>query len=391
MDKKPKIFPLSSFSSTVLISTVLICMAVLMVTIGLVGNQRRSSSSTDGVKRITLSEKAVQDICSGVDFTDACNQNLPFKLFNNIAHTPHNMLKLGFEAAMFNLRTAAQTVISLQMHNADQHTKNALMACSKLADMAANDIQRSLQHAINHDVNSLQDILDDLLTWLSGSLTYQKTCLDGFLHANGSVPLGPVGPIHDSMNMALSKGMELTINALGMASQICGSPGEFPSGSSDGPIGATKDPSKGDDPKDGSMGDSKDAETNSHSRRLKSLLRFPEGMDSVRRALLAGGPPVDVRPDVIVAQDGSGKYKTINESLKDIPLNGDKLFVLYIKAGIYNEKITFNMAMTHLMVIGDGPTKTKITGAQNVADGTTTYLSATVGMYNTLSRIFLTP
>lgn len=373
MDKKRKRFPLIRFTSAVLV-----CMVMLMATIGIVGNQRKNTS--DSKKHVTLSKRTLQDICRGVDFADTCIQNLPFKLFNNNEHSPRDFLKLGFESAMNNLRGATQTVISLQMEHGDQYTKNALTACSNLADKAISDLQRSLEHFLNHDINSLSDILDDLLTWVSGSLTCQQTCLDGFLHANGV----EVGPVQERMRTALSKGMEFTINALGTTSQLAD---KF-SGATDGSAGGSTGGSTGTSNDDST---SKDAKTSGQGRRLKSLERFPEGLDSRRRALLEGGPPANVKPDVIVAQDGSGKYKTINEALKDIPLNGVKLFVLYIKAGIYNEKVTFNIAMTHVMVIGDGPTKTKITGAQNVIDGTTTFLSATVGISNLLTRIFVNP
>lgn len=88
-----------------------------------------------------------------------------------------------------------------------------------------------------------------------------------------------------------------------------------------------------------------------------------------------------IRPDLIVAKDGTGKYKTINEALKDIPENNDKTFVLYIKEGVYEEKVQFNRTMTHLMVVGDGPTKTRITGKLNFIDGTSTFHTATVGMW----------
>ncbi|KAG9155609.1 hypothetical protein Leryth_017025 [Lithospermum erythrorhizon] len=89
-------------------------------------------------------------------------------------------------------------------------------------------------------------------------------------------------------------------------------------------------------------------------------------------------PPGQLTPDLVIAKDGSGKYLTINEALKDIPNNNNKTFVIYIKEGVYVEKVTFNSTWKNLMVVGDGPTKTRITGSLNFYDGTPTYHTATV-------------
>lgn len=82
---------------------------------------------------------------------------------------------------------------------------------------------------------------------------------------------------------------------------------------------------------------------------------------------------------MIVAQDGSGKYKTINEALVEIPKNGNTTFVLYVKEGVYKEQVNFTKSMTNVMLIGDGPTKTTISGSLNFIDGIGTFRTATVG------------
>lgn len=102
----------------------------------------------------------------------------------------------------------------------------------------------------------------------------------------------------------------------------------------------------------------------------------------VARRLLSARPPAKIKPDLVVAKDGSGKYRTINEALKDIPKKSNKTFVLYIKEGVYNEQVQFNKSLTHLMVVGDGPTRTRITFNKNFVDGTPTFKTATVGELN---------
>ena len=118
----------------------------------------------------------------------------------------------------------------------------------------------------------------------------------------------------------------------------------------------------------------------SHELPILGHDEFPTWVNAGKRKLLAAGPAT-LKPDLVVAKDGTGKYTTINKALKDIPLNSNKTFVLYIKEGVYEEKVQFNRTMTHLMVVGDGPTKTKITGRLNFIDGVTTFHTATVGMW----------
>lgn len=50
-----------------------------------------------------------------------------------------------------------------------------------------------------------------------------------------------------------------------------------------------------------------------------------------------------------------------------------------MKAGVYNEKIEIDHSVKNVMLVGDGIDRTIITGNRNVADGDTTFGSATVG------------
>jgi pectinesterase len=82
-----------------------------------------------------------------------------------------------------------------------------------------------------------------------------------------------------------------------------------------------------------------------------------------------------------VAQDGSGQYKTIAEAIEKIPKKKNETFVIYIKEGVYKEQVSLARSHTHVLMIGDGPTKTKITGNLNYANGVQTFKTATVCKY----------
>nr|GEW45362.1 pectinesterase-like [Tanacetum cinerariifolium] len=84
----------------------------------------------------------------------------------------------------------------------------------------------------------------------------------------------------------------------------------------------------------------------------------PSWAEGSRRSLI-NVDPASVKPNAVVAQDGSGNFKTITEAVNTAPQRSTDPFIILIKAG---------------------PTKTKITGNKNFIDGTSTYHTATVAV-----------
>jgi pectinesterase len=78
-----------------------------------------------------------------------------------------------------------------------------------------------------------------------------------------------------------------------------------------------------------------------------------------------------VQPNVTVAKDGSGQFKTVTEAINSYPTKsrGRYVFVVYVKAGIYNEYITIAKNKNNILLYGDGPTKTIITGSKSLNNG----------------------
>ncbi|CAO2169269.1 unnamed protein product [Urochloa humidicola] len=104
----------------------------------------------------------------------------------------------------------------------------------------------------------------------------------------------------------------------------------------------------------------------------------PPWVNGEQRRLLKGNNfQSKLKPNVVVAKDGSGKFKTINDALKAMPPKYTGRYLIYVKAGVYEEYVTITRAMENVTMYGDGAMKTIITGSRNFADGLTTYKTAT--------------
>ena len=90
-------------------------------------------------------------------------------------------------------------------------------------------------------------------------------------------------------------------------------------------------------------------------------------------------------PDIVVAKDGSGNFTKVQEAVdyasKTQRKRKDGRFVVYVKAGIYEENVEIGWAGKKITMVGDGIGKTIVTASRSVGKNSTTYKSATVGTY----------
>ncbi|CAN7117034.1 unnamed protein product [Brassica rapa subsp. narinosa] len=319
------------------ISSVLLISMVVAVTVGVSLNKNEGNGDSDA--QITSSVKAVKDVCAPTDFKKTCEDSLN-KNGNNTTD-PVELVKTAFSATMKQITAAAkksQTMMELQK---DPRTKMALDQCKELMDYALGELSNSFEELGKFEFHLLDEALINLRIWLSAAISHEETCLEGFE--------GTQGNAGETMKKALKTAIELTRNGLAIISEMSNFVGQ--------------------------MGIPEFS-----SRRLLSQ-EIPSWVDQRgRRLLQAAAAYSDAKPDIVVAQDGSGQYKTINEALKFVPKKKNTTFVVYIKAGIYQEYVQINKSMTHLVFLGDGPEKTIISGSKNYKDGITTYRTQTVAI-----------
>ncbi|XP_073147106.1 probable pectinesterase/pectinesterase inhibitor 58 [Henckelia pumila] len=322
-------------------SLVLVAMVVAL-TIGSLDTEN-SAANVD----VSSSQKAIQNICQSTDYQQTCVDS--FKASGNETSDPKELIEIAFNSAIKYIDEAVKNSSVIEQLQTDPRAKSALQTCRELADHAISDLKRSFDKFNGFDASNFDGMLNDLKIWLSGAITHQETCLDGF----EEVP----GDAGDRMRQALTTAMQLTSNSLAMVAEVS------------------------------TVIESMGVEGFNSRRLLFDELPvlghgdddLPDWLDVERRELLTA-TPVQIRPDFVVAKDGSGDYRTINDALKAAPERSNRTIVMYIKAGIYEEKVQINSSIVNLMIIGDGPTQTKITGRLNFIDGTNTYQTATVAV-----------
>ncbi|XP_023762417.1 pectinesterase [Lactuca sativa] len=88
----------------------------------------------------------------------------------------------------------------------------------------------------------------------------------------------------------------------------------------------------------------------------------PESVDWKQRDLA-----LECTPNVVVAQDGSGDFETVQEAVNSASnRTQSRRYVIYVKAGIYDENVVIPRTVEYITMFGDGINKTIITGSRGL-------------------------
>ncbi|PIA35514.1 hypothetical protein AQUCO_03500109v1 [Aquilegia coerulea] len=309
---------------------------VVGVIIGVVATMSRSGgsdnpSSHNNAAGLSTGMKAVEALCAPTDFKDVCMKTLaPIAQKDNNA-SPKDLVHATFEATVQEVKKALNKTNSLGNGNSP-YDQLSMDDCKELIEYAVYDLNKAISKIAKSEMHTLGDLAHDLNNWLSAVVAYQSSCLD------------------DLQNPELKKGMEdgflnttqLTYNALGIVNEI------------------SKLLSK--------INITIPSNLNTNSRRLLNTEvdqdGFPEWFSAPDRKLLAATNN-QLTPNAVVAQDGSGQFKTISAAIAAVPQNHPGRHIIYVKAGIYKETVTVPFKTINVLMYGDGPRKTIVTGDKN--------------------------
>lgn len=295
--------------------------------------------------RATAAHLVLKSSCSTTLYPDLC--------YSTLASVPGMSKKITTQkdvieqALKLTHQVVEQTYSKIKKLSLRKHLTNrekvALNDCLEMIDETLDELEETSEELEKYSSTkiSLKEHASDLKTLISSAITNQESCIDGFSHD------GADKKVRKELLSTEHRVEKMCSNALAM---ICN---------------MTNTDIANDEKLKG--------------RNLKEEEKdrvWPHWLSAGDRRLLQSST---VTPDVVVAADGSGNFKTVSEAVAAAPQGSSKRYVIRIKAGVYRENVEVPKKKKNIMFLGDGRSNTIITASKNVQDGTTTFKSATVG------------
>ncbi|KAI6692851.1 hypothetical protein NL676_020561 [Syzygium grande] len=326
--------------ATKVVATTVSVLLVVGVCIGVIVSMKGKGGSENG-DQISSSSKSVAAICAPTDYKQACVDSLSGVAKNESA-SPKELIQAAIQSTLEEVKAALNKSGSIGSSATGSSQKMAFEDCQDLLQFAVDELQSSFSMVGDGDLHTVNDRVSELQNWLSAVISYQQTCLDGVTQPD----------LQKQMSNGMLNATQLTSNALAIVSAISGILTTF-----NIPL--------------------------NNSASSRRLLEEPDAEDGhpswwsrEDRKLMASQAKGQVKPNAVVAKDGSGQYSTIAAALAAYPKNNKGRYVIYVKAGIYNEYLTVTKDQVNIFMYGDGPRKTMITGKKCNRDGVSTFRTA---------------
>ncbi|KAL0908509.1 hypothetical protein M5K25_023005 [Dendrobium thyrsiflorum] len=316
--------------------------AILLVTavIGVIAitTRLRNSKPNPNSGQLTASSKSISALCAPAVYKDICERTLRSGSINETS-TAGDIIRTAVHVITAEVQSANQRAHDLHSQAKTSIDNDGFEFCKQLLGDAGDQLSAVIAEADN------VHRLDDFQAWLSMVISYRTNCLASI----------EAQDLNEQMTAALRNTTELTDNAIAIMSAV-GEIAEQLNLTINGTGGATV----------------------SGRRLLSNDDRYPSWMSAGDRKILSSRVlRPRLRPNAVVAKDGSGQFKSINAALNAMPKTYRGRYVIYVKAGIYVEKVTVEKEKPNVLIYGDGPRKTIVTGRLSYAEGVGTYKTAT--------------
>lgn len=347
-------------SGKVIISVVSLIL-VVGVAIGVVVAVHRNGEDPE----IQTQQRSVQIICQNAEDKKLCHETL--KSVNGLdCADPKAYVAAVVKATTDSVIKAFNMSdrLSTEYGSKDNGVKMALDDCKDLLQFAMDSLEMSTNMVRDNNIQAVQSQTPDLRNWLSSVISYQQSCMEGFDDEKDGEK-----KIKDQFQVESLDGIQkITSVALDIVSGLSNILQQF----------------------------NLKLDLKPASRRLLAEdiddEGFPSWFSASDRKLLASmqgkGWRSKVKPNAIVAKDGSGQFRTIKDAIAAYPSGNKGRYVIYVKAGVYDEYITVPKTAANILMYGDGPQNTIVTGKKCFANGVKTMQTATFGNYLSL-KLFI--
>ncbi|KAF1892044.1 hypothetical protein Lal_00036397 [Lupinus albus] len=286
----------------------------------------------------------IAQACMNIENQNSCQTNIQNELTKFGSHSPTSILSAAMRTTLNETIGAIDKISKFTTLSISYREQLAIEDCKELLDFSVSELAWSLgeMRRIREGDNNVE-YEGNLEAWLSAALSNQDTCIEGFE--------GTDRKLESYISGSLTQVTQLISNVLSLYTQLHSLPFRPPR---------------------------KNNNTNTLITKHDESWKFPEWMNENDKELLKSMP--NGAHDAVVALDGSGNYRTINEAVNAAPSHSNKKYVIYVKKGIYKENVDMKKKMTNIMLVGDGIGRTIITSNRNFMQGWTTFRTATLAV-----------
>lgn len=263
-------------------------------------------------------------VCKSTPYPAACFESLKLSLSLDILPNIFSLIMRTLNSA---LSEGAKLSTLLTTVHLVERQRGTVQDCRDLHAITMSALKKSVSRINTRDPRKLADAR----AYLSAALTNRVTCLEGLSSASGSMKPTVVNSIETTYAHVS--------NSLSML------------------------------PKSGTPGNE------NGNRRLLGLVETVP-----RRIMQDVEYKYDPSEVITVSPDGTGNFTTVTDAINFSPNNSLERTFIYVRVGVYEENVEIPSWKPNIVLLGDGADSTFITGSRSVADGWTTFRSATVAV-----------
>ncbi|KAJ4818020.1 Pectinesterase/pectinesterase inhibitor [Rhynchospora pubera] len=331
----------AGLSASVLVA--IFCAGAIIMT--LMHSTNRAGDNLPSSIHTTSKAMASKSVCSTALHRESCEATLSnlspkrsvgdamFEAsFAQTSSSKTEIFKNFIYVTLSELEKAVKRSAEVANGNVNQRAAAAKNDCKKLLTDALQYTASAVKLLGDKDIESLAKESDNINLMVTAAMTYMYNCVDGFEDSS----------MKAEMDKILNNATVMGSNALGVINSISSSV----------------------------------VKTQSQQLTSRRLLGFdidqhgyPSWLSAGERKLLQDNS--SEKPNAVVALDGSGNYKTITDAIKSIPSGNSGRYVIYVKAGVYDEKVQVPRNAEGVTMYGDGMDKTIVTGNPSDSAGVT--------------------